>query len=333
MNSSPETPPPSRWKKYRDIFKQSASEWSEHQAQTLGAALAFYTVFSIAPLFLITVAMAGLLFGEEAARHQLFGQLNDLVGHQGAEAIQAIVAAANRPKAGAWATITAAGTLIIGAMSVFVQLQSSLNTIWNVRPKPGRGIRDFIHVRIISFAMIVGIGFLLLVSLIINASLAALGKFLHGYLPEQQVIWHGLDFLISLGVITVLFAMLFKVMPDVQVAWRDVWTGALLTAVLFNIGKFLLGFYLGRSTFASAYGAAGSIVIILMWVYYSSQIVFFGAEFTRIYAATCGSHVRPAPGTHFVAVQEIKTTESVEPKPPMKDATKEKMPLHESDKT
>lgn len=318
MNSSPDKPASSRWKKYRDIFKQSASEWSAHQAQTLGAALAFYTIFSIAPLFLIAVAMAGLLYGEEAARHQLFGQLYEMIGRQGAQAIEAVIAAANRPKAGAWATITAAITLIVGAMSVFVQLQISLNTIWNVRPKPGRGIRYFIKVRIISFAMIVGIGFLLLVSLVINTALAALGKLVSGYFPEQQTIWHGLDFLISLGVITVLFAMLFKVMPDVRVAWRDVWTGSILTAVFFNIGKFLLGFYLGRSSFASAYGAAGSLVIILMWVYYSSQIVFFGAEFTRIYAATCGSHVRPAPGTQFVAIQEVKTTESVDPKQPKK---------------
>ena len=199
-------------------------------------------------------------------------------------------------------------TLLVGATGVFVQLQDALNTIWDVRREPGRGLRHFIKDRVLSFAMILAIGFLLLVSLVINALLAALGKFMSDLMPAQEIFWQIVNLLMSLGVVTLLFALIFKVLPDVKIAWHDVWVGAMITALFFNLGKLLLSLYLGRSSTASAYGAAGSLVIILLWVYYSSQILFLGAEFTRVYAVKFGSHLRPVPGAQFIAVKEIKAS-------------------------
>lgn len=272
----------SRARHFIGLLKQAAKAWSVHDATRLGAALAFYTIFAIAPLFIIILAIAGMWFGEEAARKQLFEQLSGLVGDKGAEAVQAVVAAADKPAAGVWASIMALGTLFVGATGVFVQLQAALNKIWGVKREEGKGVLRFVKDRLMSFAMILAIGFLLLVSLVVSAGLAAFGKLMSGYLPAEEFIWQTINFLISLGVITVLFALIFKILPDVKIAWRNVWVGALLTALLFNFGKSLLGIYLGRGSFASAYGAAGSLVIILVWVYYSAQILFFGAEFTRL---------------------------------------------------
>jgi len=271
----------------------------------MGAALAFYTLFAIAPLFVIVLAIAGLWFGEAASRRELFSQVSGLVGSEGGDAIQALISAANRPKTGAWATVIAVVTLFVGATGVFVQLQDALNSIWGVRRAPGRGLRNFIKDRLLSFALIVGIGFLLLVSLVLSAGLSALGKYMGGLLPVQETLWQGINFVVSFGVITLLFAMIFKLLPDVKIAWRDVWIGAMLTALLFNLGKFLLGLYLGRSSVTSAYGAAGSLVIVLLWVYYSAQILFFGAKFTQLYASQYSSHLEPAPGTGTVLLEEV----------------------------
>jgi membrane protein len=271
----------------------------------MGAALAFYTLFAIAPLFIIVLAIAGLWFGEAAARRELFSQVSGLVGSEGGDAIQALISAANRPKTGAWATVIAVVTLFVGATGVFVQLQDALNSIWGVRRAPGRGLRNFIKDRLLSFALIVGIGFLLLVSLVLSAGLSALGKYMGVLLPVQETLWQGINFVVSFGVITLLFAMIFKLLPDVKIAWRDVWIGAMLTALLFNLGKFLLGLYLGRSSVTSAYGAAGSLVIVLLWVYYSAQILFFGAKFTQLYASQYSSHLEPAPGTGTVLLEEV----------------------------
>jgi len=250
----------------------------------LGAALSYYTLFAIAPMFIIALAVAGFWFGEEAARRELFGQLSGLVGSEGAEALQSLIAAANRPRAGMVATVVAIITLLVGATGAFVELQDALNTLWKVEQTAGHGVWLFLKSRLLSFAMVVGIGFLLMVSLIVNAILAALGGWMQRVLPGGSAVWQILNFLISLGIITVLFALIFKVLPDAKIAWRDVWVGAMLTALLFNMGKFLLGFYLGRATVTSAYGSAGSLVVILIWVYYSAQILFFGAKYTQIYA-------------------------------------------------
>lgn len=255
-----------------------------------GAALAFYTIFAVAPLFLIAVSLAGLLFGNQAAQYELFGQLSKLVGPHGANALQEMVAAANRPRASTIATIIGFITLFIGATSVFLQLQASLNTVWNVKRLPGRGLRHFIMDRLLSFAMMAAIAFLLMVSLVLNAALSYLGKFMSGLIPGNEVILQIINFFVSLGVITLLFAAIFKILPDVKIRWHDTWIGAMTTGLLFDLGKFLLGFYLGRSSFASAYGAAGSFIIVLMWVYYSTQILLFGAKYTELYAKKFGSH-------------------------------------------
>jgi len=278
------------------LLRSTLKAWGEHSIPRLGAALAFYTIFAIAPLFIIVLAVAGFFFGEDAARHQLFNELNGLIGQKSGEAIEAVIVSANQPRTGTWATVIALGTLFVGATGVFVQLQDSLNTIWNVRPKPGRGLRHFIRNRVLSFAMILVLGFLLLVSLVLSAVLAAVGQSIGGAITSHELILRAVNFVLSLGVVSLLFALIFKLLPDVKIAWREVWLGAVITAVLFSLGKYALGLYLGRSTFASAYGAAGSLVIFLVWVYYSSQILFFGAEFTRLYAIRSGAKIEPAHG-------------------------------------
>jgi membrane protein len=288
-----------------ELVKQTACEWIDQGVSRLGAAVAFYTLFAIAPLFVIVLAIAGLWFGEAAARRELFSQVSGLVGNEGGEAIQALVSAANKPKTGAWATVIAVITVLVGATGVFVELQDALNLVWGVRRVPGRGLRNFIKDRFLSFALVVGIGFLLLVSLVLSAGFAALGRFMVGLMPAQAAILQVINFVASFGVITLLFAMIFKVLPDVKIAWRDVWIGAIITALLFNLGKLLVGLYLGRSGVTSAYGAAGSLVIVLLWVYYSAQILFFGAKFTQVYSNRHGSHLEPMPGAEAVTLQEV----------------------------
>ncbi len=283
---------------YSDVM-QVISVWNDANASAMGAAVAFYTIFAIAPLFILVLALAGVLFGHEAAQRELFGQIQGLVGKNGTQAIQSILVAADQPKASLWATIIGFTTLFIGASSVFIQLQQSLNAIWNVRAQ-STSIQSFIRHRLLSFAALLGIGFLLLVSLIVSAGLDAAGKWMGGMIPAHEVFWQIVDAIISLGIVTLLFAMIFKMLPDVIVAWRDVWIGSFITAILFTIGKFLLGAYLGRSSLSSAYGATGSFVVVLLWVYYSAQILLFGAASIRVYADKHGSHIKPAPGARFI---------------------------------
>jgi len=275
------------------ILRETVASLLANNTPRMGAALAYYTVFGIAPIFLIVLHVSSIWFGEEAARHELFGQLQGLVGTEGGKAIESIVtAAASKPQTGWWATCLAIVTLGVAVTGVFVELQDALNTIWQVKRPPGRGILQFVKDRLLSVAMVFGIAFLLLVSLILSAGLSGLGRFING--AGEQWFWSALNFTVSLGIITVLFAMMLKVLPDVKIAWRDVWLGGFITALLFNLGKFLLGLYLGWGSVTSAYGAAGSLVIILLWVYYSAQILFFGAELTRIYANRFGSRPQVA---------------------------------------
>jgi membrane protein len=265
------------------------------QAPTLGAALAYYTIFSLAPLLVITISIAGLAFGREAAEGQIFDQLRGLLGEESGRAMQVIVQnASQEPKTGVLATIIGFALLLFGASGVFGQLQTSLNAIWGVQPKPGRGILGIIHDRILSFGFILVVGFLLLVSLLLTAAISFAGQRFGEMIVGMEALVQLLNTILSLAVITLLFAMMFKFLPDAKIAWRDVWIGAFITALLFTIGKFALGVYLGRSGVASSYGAAGSLIVLLLWVYYSSQIVFFGAEFTQVYANRFGSHVSPA---------------------------------------
>ncbi len=268
-----------------------------------GAALSYYTVFAIAPLFVIALAIAGFCFGEQAAHQQLFGQLNLLLGDEGGKAIEALVAAADKSRTGFWATAIAVITLLVAATGVFAQLQNSLNRIWNIQSAPGRNVRNFIRHRLLSFAMVFGMGFILLVSLVVSAALAAVGDWLSSYVTGQEIFLKTIDILLSLAAITALFAMIFKFLPDIKVAWRDVWLGGFLTAILFQIGKYLIGLYIAKSTLASVYGGTGSLIIVLLWVYYSAQILFLGAHFTRIYATRFG-HPHPLPGTKLTPVSK-----------------------------
>jgi membrane protein len=277
-----------------DVLKQTVREWQDDKAPRLGAALAYYTVFSIAPLVIIVIAIAGLWFGQKAAHDQILSQISGLVGEKGGEMIGSMLEAANKPKEGIMASAFAIVMLVFGATGVFVQLQDALNTIWEVKPKPGRGIWGFIRQRLLSLAMVFGIGFILLVSLVVSAGLAAAGKWFEGAMPGGEEVWHSVNFLVSFLVIAVLFTLMFKYLPDVKIAWRDVWLGGAITALLFTLGKYALGMYLGRSTATSAYGAAGSLVIVLLWVYYSAQILFFGAEFTQVCANRFGKKLEPA---------------------------------------
>ena len=300
-----------------DLIKESFKGWKDDGALDLGAALAYYTIFSLAPLLLIVTAVAGLVWGREAVQGQLVGQMQGIVGTQGAQAIQTMVANAGKHGQGVLATILGLATILFGATGVFVQLQSALDRIWNVEPKPGAGIWSFIRTRMISFGMVLGIGFLLLVSLVVAAAVAALGKWATGMLPGGETLINILTFAVSFALITLLFAMIYKVLPDVEIAWRDVWIGAAVTALLFTIGKFLIGLYLAHSTVASTYGAAGSLVVLLLWIYYSSQILFLGAEFTQVYATRYGSQIRPS--EHAVPVKETRQVVSPREWPPAKE--------------
>ena len=293
---------------------ETISIWNNANASAMGAAIAFYTIFAIAPLFILVLALAGAIFGAEAAHRELFGQIKGLVGDNGATAIQSILTAADKPKASLFATIIGFIALFVGASTVFIQLQQSLNAIWNVRLKT-TGVRTFIQHRLLSFAALLGIGFLLLVSLIVSAALEAAGKWMGGMIPAHEVIWNILDVVISLGIITLLFAMIFKMLPDVQIAWRDVWVGAFITALFFTAGKYLLGAYLGRGSLSSAYGAAGSFVVVLLWVYYSAQLLLFGAASTHVYAKHHGSSIKPTGNAEFVTPEKTEPREHEKPGP------------------
>jgi membrane protein len=276
------------------LLKETASEFSEDKVTQLGAALAYYTALSIAPLLVISLTIAGQVFDESAARGELQSQLQSLVGADGAKAAEQMIESANKPTEGIIATTLSFIILIFGASGVFGQLQQSLNTIWEVQPKSGRGIWGVIRDRFLSMTMVLGIAFLLLVSLVLSAALTALGT-IFDKLPES-VAWlsQAAHFGVSFLVIALLFAMMFKYLPDVKIKWRDVALGAIITALLFTIGKFAIGLYLGHSAMASSYGVAGSFVVLLVWVYYSSLILFFGAEFTQVYANRYGSRIVPA---------------------------------------
>jgi membrane protein len=269
------------------LLRDTVGDWYEDRAQRLGAALAFYTLFALAPGFVILIPLTGVFLGPQAAQGYIVEQIESLIGRAGAEAIEATIVSAREEGAGV--TVIAVITLVFGLWWVFGELQDALNTIWGVTPRPGRGFLVILRERFWSFTLVVGIGFLLLVSLAVSAWLAALGGFFANLLPAPAVVLEAVNFVISFCVITFLFGMIFKLLPDVYVAWRDVWLGAALTSLLFTLGKVVIGLYLGRTTIGSAYGAAGSLVVILLWVYYSAQILFFGAEFTKVWARRQGA--------------------------------------------
>lgn len=281
------------FRKIWQLLKQTFDEWSEDKASRLAAALAYYTIFSIAPLLVIVIAIAGLVFGEEAARGEIVAQIQGLVGRSGAEVIETAIQNANQPATGRIASIISIGALLFGAIGVFAQLQDALNTIWEVQPKPDRPIKGFVRRNVLSFTMVLGIGFLLLVSLVLSATLSAISTYFSHLVPGFDVVWQLINFVVAFAISTFLFAMIFKFLPNVHITWGDVWIGAIITSLLFSIGRFFLGWYLGNGSFGSTYGAAGSLIIILAWVYYAAQILFFGAEFTQVYARSYGSQIVP----------------------------------------
>jgi len=287
------------------IFKKTAVEWIDRDIPRLGAALSFYALFSIPPLFVVVLAISGFWFGDEAARRELFGQVSGAVGHQGSDAIQSLVSIAHTENRSPWAAMMAVSILLITATGTFVELQSSLNTIWGVRRKPGRGIRNVVKDRLLSFTLIVGIGMLLLAALIFNEGLAAADAMTNGMVPTQQTLGLVIRFVGSFCVLTILIAMIFKILPDVRLTWSDVLTGAIITASLFNLGKYLFGQYLIRINLTSTYGAASSLVIALLWIYYSAQVLLFGAKFTQVYSDMNNAHVEPIPGAEAVTVETV----------------------------
>ena len=282
------------------FVKKVVYEWIDDQPFALAAALSYYTLFSLAPLLTIAIAVAGFFFGQEAAQNQVVETTQGLVGQESAQAIQEMIRnAAEKPAAGIVSTVFGVIALLFGAGGVVGQLQTSLNQVWGVAPKPGQGVWGFIRQRFISFAMVLSVGFLLLVSLVVSAVLSGLTTLISGALG-MAVVSHALDLLVSFAFVTLLFALIYKFLPDAEIRWRDVWIGAALTSALFTIGKSLIGLYLGSSGVTSIYGAAGSLITVLLWVYYSALIFFLGAEFTQVYAAEYGSGVAPAPNAQVV---------------------------------
>jgi len=281
------------------LLKTTVVEWIDDNAARVAAALAFYTLLSMAPLVILSIAMVGVVMGEDAARSRLLQETGALIGPQAAGALSAIASSAQRSDSGVLSSIIGVGVLLVGASGVFGELQYALDTIWGVKPKPGRGIVGVLKDRLFSFSMVIAVAFVLLVSLVISTVLSSMGRVMSDVLPGGALLWQGVNVCASLGVIALLFAVIFKVVPDVEVRWRDVWPGAFVTAVLFSAGKYLLGLYLGTSSVASSYGAAGSVVALVVWVYYSSQLVFVGAEFTQVYARHYGVEIRPSKNATF----------------------------------
>ncbi len=277
------------------FLKTTINEWVEAEPFQLAAALSYYTLFSLAPLLLIAIGVVGFVFGREAAQNQIVETLQGMIGQDSAKTVQEMIQASNeKPKAGILSTIIGFVALLFGAGGVVGQLQTSLNRIWEVKPKPGQGIWGFLRQRFFSFAMVLAIGFLLLVSLVVTAVLSSFTGMLSSFLGDATFVAHAIDIVVSFGFVTLLFALIYKYVPDVEIQWRDVWVGAALTSILFTLGKYLIGLYIGTSGVSSTFGAAGSLITILIWVYYSSLIFFLGAEFTRVYATEYGSGVAPA---------------------------------------
>lgn len=275
------------------LLKETFQEWQEDKASRIAAALAYYTVFSISPLLVIAIAIAGAFFGQETARAQITEQLTRLVGEDGVQPILLALDNITQPRIRGVASWISIGVLLLGASGIFAQLQDALNTVWKVKPQPGQGLLPFFRKRLFSFLMVLAIGFLLILSLILSAVVATVSKYRIDFLPGSEILWENLDLIVSLGLITFLFALMFKYVPDVKIAWKDVFVGSIITAVLFIFGKFLLGVYLSQGSLGSAYGAAGSLIVFLAWVYYSAQIILLGAEFTQVYAKLYGSNIRP----------------------------------------
>lgn len=286
------------------LLKAALDSWLEDKALRLSAAVAYYSIFSIAPLLILSISLAGAVFGEEAVRGHLERELVFYVGAPTAEAVQSMVKSAALSEQGFLAAVLGFVTLFLGATGVFGQLKDALNTIWEVRIKPGKVWLQILRERMVSFGMVLVIGFLLLTSLLLTTLLAALNNYLERMMPLPGFLWTAFAMVVSFGLETVLFALIFKILPDALIKWRSVWIGALFTAGLFEVGKWGLSLYLGRESTLSSYGAAGAVVLLLLWVYYNACILFFGAEFTQVYALHKGQGIRPSPGAELVPIPQ-----------------------------
>ncbi|KRA01253.1 YihY/virulence factor BrkB family protein [Achromobacter sp. Root565] len=284
-------------KEFYALVKQTVTNWLDDYAPSMGAAIAFYTVFSLAPLLIIVIGIAGFFWGREAAQGQLLDQVSALVGPEGGKAVESVVLGAQEPAQGIAATVISLVMLAVGATTVFSELQSALDRIWKVNAQKQSGIWALIRARPLSFGLILTLAFLLVVSLVVSTVLAALGSWLGGDIPGWGMLLQAVNAAITLGILTLLFGMIYRFMPQVPVAWRDVWAGAFVTGVMFEIGKFLIGLYMAKASVASSYAAAGSLVIVLIWVYYAAQVFLLGAEFTRVNAEAHGSRRERSPAS------------------------------------
>jgi membrane protein len=285
-----------RTQNWWQVLREVVTRWNDHGAAAQSAALAFYTLFSLAPILVVAIAVAGAVFGKDAVRGQIVAEFSGLMGAQAAQLIQEVIRSAARPKTGGFAAVVGIFTLLFGATGVFVQLQEALNRVWDVAPKPGAVLTTLLRKRLLSFSLVLGIGFLLMVSLVLSAALTALSRPLERVAAPAGVL-ELINFLVSFVAVTLLFGLIYRLLPDVHLSWRDVGTGALLTSLLLVAGKTAIGFYLGRTGTASAYGAAGSLVVVLLWVYFSSLVFFFGAELTRIVSRPHrNGRAQPEPG-------------------------------------
>ncbi|MDX5422931.1 MAG: YihY/virulence factor BrkB family protein [Hymenobacteraceae bacterium] len=290
------------------LFKTTATEFSENDSLMLAAAVAFNAIFSIPPLLIIIIRAAGAVWGEAAVSGNLSNQISEAVGPSAAQQVETIIQNAQLSETGGIALWIGIGTLVFASTTFFVTLQKSLNYVWNLKVKPASSILRMVKERVFSFGIILSIALLMLISFVVSAAISILSDYLTGLLPEGMGVWliKAIDFVVSVGIITTLFALIFKYLPDGNIRWKDLWVGAFVTAVLFTIGKFLISWYIGTSDPGSAYGAAGSIILLLIWIYYSSMIVLYGAEFTQQYADTFGQHVRPKEHAVFVEEREVR---------------------------
>ena len=295
-----------------ELLTATGGKWSEDKCPTLGAALAYYTVFSLAPLMLVLLAVLGLIYGgSDTAREKIIRQLGFFLDHSVVEVVKSLLSNAAKPSKGIVSSVVGVVIALFGASGIFGQLQEALNTVWSVKPKPGSGIKGFLRARFLSFTMVGGVCFLLLVSLTLSSVVHLFSGTLTHFLPGGEVVPQLINLALDLVVVTMLFALIFKYLPDAKIAWRDVWTGAGLTTLFFLVGKWALGLYLGSGSAGSAYGAASALITTLLWVYYSGQILLFGAEFTQVYATRYGSRVEPA--EHAVKVEARQTVEESPP--------------------
>jgi len=292
-----------------DLAKQTFKEYSADKAPRLGAALSYYTVFSLAPVLILVISIAGLVFGNDAAQGRIEGELQGVLGAEAAKVVQTMLAKANDKATGVVSAVGGFLMLLVGATGVLLELQGAINTVWKVAPKPGGGIKAIIRERLLSFGLILSFGFILLVSLVLSAVLAAMGGMLSRFVPGWVVFGYLLNYAVALAIMTALIAMIYKILPDVKIAWRDVWVGALVTSILFQIGKLAIGMYVGKASVGSPFGAAGSLAVLLVWVYYSSQIILLGAEFTRVSALHRGARIEPSANAMpvMLAPEAVKT--------------------------